>query len=131
MRVSFVQLGVCEGSGTSRRSGQDARERCLGAGRSSGSGLLRQTVSGAESKKRVASHGKLVGSEWVCHFHQVFFMEMVSLVLGSFRKRDLHVFDQPRGCLLSDFHSPELSTISLDCSQGKGPNSSRLWVFTF
>ena len=73
MRVSFVQLGVCEGSGTSRRSGQDARERCLGAGRSSGSGLLRQTGSGAESKKRVASHGKLVGSEWVCHFHQVFF----------------------------------------------------------
>ena len=32
--VPFLQLGVCEGSGTSRRSGQDAGERCLGAGRS-------------------------------------------------------------------------------------------------
>ena len=43
-QVSFLCLGVCQGSGTSR-SGQNTAERHLGTRGPSGSGLLKPTVS--------------------------------------------------------------------------------------
>ena len=55
LRVPFLQLGVCQGSRTSR-SGQDAGERHLGTGGSSRHRLLQLTVSGAEGDGGVASH---------------------------------------------------------------------------
>ena len=65
-QVPFLHL-----SGTTKRIGQDSEERRLGAGKSSGSGLLQQVVFGSEDDGGVASHDRLVESEWVLHSHQI------------------------------------------------------------
>ena len=54
--VPVLCLGVCQGSGTSRRSGQDAGKMHLGTGRSSGPRLLQSSVSDAEGVGGVMSH---------------------------------------------------------------------------
>ena len=45
-RILFLHLWACQGSGTLRRSGQDAEERHLGTGRSSKPSLLESSVCG-------------------------------------------------------------------------------------
>ena len=85
-QVPIPQLRVSEGSSTSG-SGKDAIERHLGVGRSSGSGLLQQIISGAESSRVVAFCDHLVESDGYITLTK-FSLKTVSSVLGSIRKGD-------------------------------------------
>ena len=69
--VPFLRLRVCEGSGSSRRSGQDASGRHLGNGLPARSGFLRSSVFSTEGDRGVAACDQLVESERVRCPHQV------------------------------------------------------------
>ena len=55
--VPFIWLKICQGSGTSRRSGHDAGERLLGTDRSSRPGLLQSAASDAKGVRRERGSG--------------------------------------------------------------------------
>ena len=54
-RVPFLQLGVCQGSGTSGGSEQNAAERHPGTGSPAQLGLLQSVLSGAEGNRHVVT----------------------------------------------------------------------------
>ena len=106
-RVSFLCLGVCQGSGTSKRSGQDAAERSLGT----------SGPPGPRYYSRLFLVEKATG--WCSMFNLLSLNRYVTYQVqdgnglvstGVNQERRLHVLDRPQGRLLPDTHSPYLST---------------------
>ena len=112
--VLFQQLGVCQGLSTSKRGGEDAAERHLEAGRLSWSKLLQSAASSTKDVRGAATIISLLSlSSYVTVTN--FKMETVFLSAG-----ERHVLNWPQGRLFPDNHSSVFSTLSLDCSGGKG-----------
>ena len=70
-RVPFLLLGVCKGSNTSRRSGQDAGERHSRDSQESGFGKLQSILPYSEGNRGLETSYWPVVSQQICHPHQL------------------------------------------------------------
>ena len=86
---SFLQLRVCQGLGTSRRSEQDAGERCDRGGWGSRIGLLLQAVPYTEAVGHLETGHRSVCPQQLCDIVPLHLVEKVSSVLRSIMKEDM------------------------------------------
>ena len=114
---SLLSLGVCQGSGTSGGSGQNAAERHPGTGSPAQSWLLQSALSVTEDDRGVVTCDRLVESEWVHHPHQVLHGDSL-IGLGVDQEGGHHVLDRPQGHILSDSSPCGVSYVSAVCYSG-------------